>query len=203
MIDKICRKVLGLWVILRSAIVLRKVRKGPKVRVHGALSVYGGERISIGAGTCFHRGKNESELTAHEGGSIQIGQKCSINSLCVINASGSITIGDRCLLGYGVMIFDSALHGEAVEARNQRPPAKPVVIDDDVWIGSRAIILAGVKIGAGSIVAAGSLVTKDVPPLTIVAGNPARVVRAVSDGESRTSFRENNGADASILNFQR
>ena len=57
------------------------------------------------------------------------------------------------------------------------PKSKPIIIQDDVWIGRRAIILKGVTIGEGAVVAAGSIVTKDVPPHTLVAGNPAKIIK--------------------------
>jgi acetyltransferase-like isoleucine patch superfamily enzyme len=58
---------------------------------------------------------------------------------------------------------------------------KPVIIEDDVWLGERAVILKGVNIGRGSIVAAGSMVTKSIPPMSIVAGNPARIVKEIPE----------------------
>jgi acetyltransferase-like isoleucine patch superfamily enzyme len=65
--------------------------------------------------------------------------------------------------------------------RHLRPKPEPVVLGDDVWIGTRAIILAGVKIGSSSVIAAGSVVTKDVPPLTVVAGAPEQAIRKLND----------------------
>jgi len=87
------------------------------------------------------------------------------------------------------MIADNPGHPIDAEARRTRPvtpdQVKPVVIGDDAWIGSHAIILPGVTVGRGAVGAAGSVVTKDVAPRTMVAGNPARLVRTLSDDEQR------------------
>ncbi|HYX37547.1 MAG TPA: acyltransferase [Oligoflexus sp.] len=166
-------------VLVRSSYFLRFVPRGKKVRVHGRLAVQSQGELYIGAGTCFHSGRTETELVVHAQGRMRIGADCMINNGCVFNASGSIQIGDRCRFGYGVLIFDSDLHEENPQLRHIRPEPAPVTIEDDVWIGSRAIILAGIRIGQGSIVGAGSIVTRDVPPNTVVAGNPARILREV------------------------
>ncbi len=179
LLSEVFRIVRVLGIMARTAIVLRKVKYGRRVRVHGYLCVVAHGSISIGEGTCFHQGRNETELTAHTKAHLAIGEDCLINVGCVINASESIKIGDRCHIGYGVIILDSHLHEEAPERRNERPKPQAVVIGKDVWLGSRSIIMPGVSIGEGSIVAAGSVVTKNVPPMTLVAGNPARIIRVV------------------------
>jgi acetyltransferase-like isoleucine patch superfamily enzyme len=106
-----------------------------------------------------------------------------------------ITIGRRVVISYHVTIADSDFHSLDVESRrrdaianapggdlSKRPPveSRPVVIEDDAWIGIGAIILKGVHIGKGARVAAGSVVTRDVPPGATVAGNPARIIDEVS-----------------------
>lgn len=94
--------------------------------------------------------------------------------------SGEITLGNHVMMGPEVMIYTyghrhDALQIPMVEQGNTE--SRPVVIGNDVWIGARAIILPGVHIGDGSIVGAGSVVTKDVPPYAVVGGNPARLIR--------------------------
>ena len=79
------------------------------------------------------------------------------------------------------MILDSDLHRLEPSRRHERPTPRPVQIEDDVWIGAQAIVLRGVRIGYGSVVAAGSVVTRSVPAMSVVAGNPARVVRRIQD----------------------
>jgi acetyltransferase-like isoleucine patch superfamily enzyme len=112
----------------------------------------------------------------------QIGDGTFIGHGCHFGIAESIQIGRNCLLAGGVSVRD--LDGHPVDAERRRageptPPAgvRPVVIEDDVWIGATAIILKGVTIGARSIVGAGAVVSRDVPPDCVVAGNPARVVK--------------------------
>jgi len=96
-----------------------------------------------------------------------------------VSAAKSITIGNHVLIGSGCIITDSDAHPINPEKRrspDQSCGIKPVVIEDDVFIGARSIILKGVRIGKGSMVGAGSVVSRDVPEYAIVAGNPARVV---------------------------
>lgn len=103
------------------------------------------------------------------------------NNVSIISGYTNITIGHRCLIGAGVQITDSDFHGLPVAERHLSKPewAKPVIIGDDVFIGSNARIMKGVSIGDGSVIANGSVVVKDVPPGVIAGGNPARVIRAV------------------------
>ncbi len=89
----------------------------------------------------------------------------------------SIHVGKRALIGYGVVISDSHFHG--FYDREMRPTGEPVTLEDDVWIAANAMILSGVTVGRGSVVAGGAVVRQDVPPFTVVAGNPARVVRSL------------------------
>jgi acetyltransferase-like isoleucine patch superfamily enzyme len=97
---------------------------------------------------------------------------------CTISAATSITIGDHVLIGSGCLITDNDAHPVDPDARRAgvAGAAAPVVIEDDVFIGARAIILKGVTIGRGSVIGAGSIVTKSVPAFSVAAGNPARVV---------------------------
>jgi acetyltransferase-like isoleucine patch superfamily enzyme len=83
-----------------------------------------------------------------------------------------ITIGRDCAIGWDVLLLDTHAH-----LIGDEPPGGPITIGDHVWIGARAIVLRGVTIGDGAIVGAGSTVTRDVPPATVVAGVPARVLR--------------------------
>lgn len=117
------------------------------------------------------------------GSTITIGDDCGLSGTTVC-AAQSIRIGKRCLFGADVAVFDTDFHNHAPEGRRYAVPdweaiSRPVVIGDDVFVGTRSIITKGVTIGDGAIVAAGSVVTKDVPPRAIVAGNPAQVVRMI------------------------
>lgn len=124
--------------------------------------------------------------------SIEIGADCGLSGT-VICAAKSVTIGKRCLIGADCMIFDTDFHNHAASNRRYSPPewdkiSDPVVIGDDVFLGARSIITKGVTIGRGAIVAAGSVVCRDVPEFVIVGGNPAREigsVEAVPDDSNR------------------
>lgn len=100
-----------------------------------------------------------------------------INSECIIACAKQITIGDGVNIARRVMIYDSDHHRILNPAGETLNPAKPVVIKNHVWIGVGAIILKGVTLGEGCIVAAGAVVTKDVPAGCLAAGNPAKVIR--------------------------
>jgi acetyltransferase-like isoleucine patch superfamily enzyme len=116
---------------------------------------------------------------------VHVGDATFIGHGCVLAAARSVRIGNHCLLAGGTRVADYDGHPLDAARRRAREPltpdaVRPVVIGDDVWIGSHALILKGVTIGARSVVGAGSIVTKDVPPDVIVAGNPARVVKRLA-----------------------
>ncbi|KAM0236590.1 hypothetical protein ACHAP5_009357 [Fusarium lateritium] len=107
---------------------------------------------------------------------VVIGRNCTINDVC------EVKIGDNCVIGPNVSIFTAGLPIDPKKRQGGQGPqvGKPITIEQDCWIGGGAIILPGRIIGKGSTVGAGSIVTKDVPPFTIVAGNPARVLRGIA-----------------------
>jgi acetyltransferase-like isoleucine patch superfamily enzyme len=111
-------------------------------------------------------------------GCLDIGHRVRINRGCVLVSYSSIQIGDDCLIGEYVSIRD-ADHGiqPGGPMRTQPHEHAPIVIGDDVWLARSAVILKGVTIGSGAVVGANSVVTRDVPPMAIVAGCPARFVR--------------------------
>lgn len=146
----------------------------------------------------------DCEVSAWGAGHISIGKYCSVGSGSRIDSRESIKIGNHVLISWNVIISDFTPHPVEPEERAKeveysasrlwprfsqgsfidngyRPHfvTKPIVIEDKVWIGAKAIIMKGVKIGYGSIVGAGAVVTHDVPPLSIVAGNPAKIVKAL------------------------
>lgn len=120
-----------------------------------------------------------------------IGSDTFIGHGCSFHIGKSITIGNHCLLAAGVTIYD--MDGHPLDANSRRagepsPPdsIKPVTIEDDVWVGSGSIILKGVTIGSRSVIAARSVVTQDVPADSIVAGNPARLIRQMVPTEIKS-----------------
>ena len=117
------------------------------------------------------------------GKNITVGKNVFINACCHFQDQGGITLGDNCLVGHNV-VFATLNHGFAPEKRQSMLPA-PIVVGRNVWIGSNSTILQGVTIGDNSIIAAGSMVTKDVPANAIVAGVPARFIRSISPEEEK------------------
>ena len=108
-----------------------------------------------------------------------IGDNVSISSYVVITTAGTVTIGNNVLIGYGAKILSAnhhipENHGIIFNAGHD---CKPIVIEDEVWIGANAVVLPGIILGRGSVVAAGAVVTKNVAPYTIVGGVPARLIR--------------------------
>jgi acetyltransferase-like isoleucine patch superfamily enzyme len=149
-------------------------------------------RIEIGAHSIV---EGELLVFAH-GGRIRLGEWCFVGARTSIWSGAGITIGNRALIAHGVNIFDNLTHPIDAEARHQHfrairtsgHPAKidlrdePIIVHDDAWIGAGATVLRGVEIGRAAIVAAAAVVTHDVPPYSVVAGNPARIVKQLQPG---------------------
>lgn len=132
-------------------------------------------RIAIGQRTLIGR---HVELVP-QGGSITIGSDCSLNNHVVLYGAGGITVRDGCRIATGVVViaFNHGYDDLTLPIRHQPITARGVVVEEDVWIGARAILLDGVTVGPGSVIGAGSVVTRDVPANAVVAGSPARVLR--------------------------
>jgi acetyltransferase-like isoleucine patch superfamily enzyme len=110
---------------------------------------------------------------------ITVGRNVFINQNCTFYDLGGLDIADDVLIGPNVSLITS---GHPIQPSERRAGviAKPIVIERNVWIAAGAIIIGGVTIGENSVVAAGSVVTKDVSPNTLVGGNPARVIRSIA-----------------------
>ena len=111
------------------------------------------------------------------GKNIRVGKNVFINAGCCFQDQGGIEIGDGCLIGQQVVIA-TLNHAFEPERRNDMTPAR-VTLGKRVWVGAHATILPGVRIGDNAVVAAGAVVTKDVPANTVVAGVPAKVIRKI------------------------
>ncbi len=109
---------------------------------------------------------------------LHLGNQVDIGENVVLRAGGGLTIGSRVLIAAGASVVTSG-HPIA-PPRFRHVVNEPIVIGDDVWIGANAVVLPGVTIGNGSVVAAGAVVSRDVPPFTVVAGVPARVIKQIS-----------------------
>jgi acetyltransferase-like isoleucine patch superfamily enzyme len=162
----------------------RCARVGDRLNLEGAPPlIIGNGRIEIGddvhiGSPCTWDVGPEAELV--------IGDRVSLNYRGVISAARRVEIGDDTLIAGDVAIFDNTNHPLSPAQRLARAPLtpaqmSPVIIGRNVWIGIHCIVMRGVTIGDDSVVAAGSVVTKPVPPRTLVAGNPARVIRVLAD----------------------
>jgi maltose O-acetyltransferase len=114
------------------------------------------------------------------GANIVLGERVFFNYNCVVLDVCRVSIGDYTLFGPAVQIY-TATHPMNAELRRKQEFAKPIEIGADVWVGGGAIICPGVRIGARSVVGAGSVVTRDIPERVFAAGNPCRVIRAISE----------------------
>jgi acetyltransferase-like isoleucine patch superfamily enzyme len=114
------------------------------------------------------------------GDEIRVGHNVFVNQNCTFYDLGGLDIADDVMIGPNVSIITA---GHPLEPAQRRAATigKPIAIERGVWIAAGATIIGGVTIGENSVVAAASVVTKDVPPNTLVAGNPARVIRAIGD----------------------
>ena len=108
---------------------------------------------------------------------LEIGHKSYINHDSEIRCRERITIGNNVSIAYNVLIQDSDYHTTYDDNGNPKPQTLPIMIEDNVWIGANVIILKGVTIGEGSIIAAGSVVTKSIPSYSLAGGNPARIIK--------------------------
>jgi acetyltransferase-like isoleucine patch superfamily enzyme len=190
------RSILSRW--WRLTIPLRVRALG--ISADDSARYYGMPIISLVSGSSIHVGKavvlcSDSRFTAlgvsrpvvlrttRAGASVRIGDNSGLSG-SVICAAQSIIVGRDCLIGADVMIVDNDFHSIKADGRrgnNQEEDiaVSPVVIEDNVFIGARAIVLKGVRIGCNSVIGAGSVVVSSIPANCIAAGNPARVLRQI------------------------
>lgn len=166
-----CPRVSGSPVVLQPVLFV-----GP-----GAIVLGRGVEFGWPRSTSFYSGYCHLEAATPEA-SIEIGDGAQINNNAFIKSEGpGIRIGARALLGSEVTIYDSDFHDlHPDRRRGGHPRMAPVELGENVFVGDRVMILKGVSIGAHSVVGAGSVVTASIPEGVIAAGNPARVIRALS-----------------------
>jgi acetyltransferase-like isoleucine patch superfamily enzyme len=123
---------------------------------------------------------------------IRVGRDSLIGEMNVIRGQGGVTIGDRVYTSPMVQIVavNHVFQDPSRPFVEQGITAEGVRIEDDVWIGSGAVITDGVTVGRGAVVAAGAVVTKDVPPHTVVGGVPARVIRTIGGANDAAEYKE-------------
>jgi acetyltransferase-like isoleucine patch superfamily enzyme len=150
--------------LVRARWLFRGLRAvGSNVAAYGPLVVKHEGPIHLGDRLTFAGGMMPSTLTTHPGARLVIGDDTQFNYGVSLEAWESVTVGARCMFASFVRVSDRDGHRTA-----------PIVIEDDVWVAHGAIIMPGVRVGARSVVSAGSIVTQDVPPDSLAMGNPAR-----------------------------
>lgn len=157
----VLRGILNKWKFNKSGKLLR-MEKGVRVMKNNGT-------VTLGDRVFLHR---YVKLSAY-GGKIEIGNNSYIGDRTEIHAGESVKIGNGVNIAWDCNILDRDYHA----FESEKEVVKPVLIGDNVWIGVRSTILKGVTIGAGAVVAAGSVVVKDVPERCLVAGNPAKVIK--------------------------
>lgn len=193
----------GYWMVWnRLLFILLGVKFGRNMRIVNKLYVGGRGSIRIGDNFTFTSGGNYNPICRNIRGSIyadmpeakiEIGDGVGISSSCIW-AWRKIQIGNNVNVGGDCIIIDTDAHPLDYRKRRysyinqvgsesyyQEVKSLPVIIEDDVWIGARCQVLKGVHIGARSIIAAGSIVTKDIPEDVIAGGIPCRVIRSIKD----------------------
>ncbi|MFN7541014.1 MAG: acyltransferase [Bacteroidota bacterium] len=135
-----------------------------------------GNRVTIGKYAIIRPG---NLYGGEPGEGLRVGDHSNIGPYCYIGCSGFISIGNNVMISPRVSIYAENHVFDSLDAtiKSQGVKRESVVIEDDCWIAANSILLAGVTIGKGSVVAAGSVVTQDVPPFSVVAGVPARIIK--------------------------
>ena len=180
------------WPVIRLQFAWHGVAWGRDWRIFGRpiLQRHRGSQINLGDGLSLRSWPRSNPLaptapvvlsTRRADAELTIGDDCGFTGTTLV-AADRVVIGDRVLVGGNASIVDFDFHPLTPEARAENinaGTAAPIVIEDDVFVGVDALILKGVTVGEGAVVGAGSVVTQDVSPRTVVAGNPATVVRTL------------------------
>ncbi len=164
------------WPVLRAKWDLRHCdHVGPRARLEGRALVRNLGRITIGERLLMYGGTVRCELVTNPRGAIEIGDRVFINYGVSISAHRLVKIGNRCQIGNYSLLMDNDYH--QIGAQHKTGVSQPIILEDDVWLGARVIVLKGVTIGQGAVIGAGSVVTRDIPPRSVAVGSPARVVK--------------------------
>ncbi|MFD0671482.1 DapH/DapD/GlmU-related protein [Cohnella sp. GCM10027633] len=165
--------------VLKGAAILaiKADSAGRLGRISGTLKVKNKGELVVGRNVSFYARQIPSSISVAKGASLRIGDNAFFNYGLDIGCTKSIRIGEDTIIGPLVNIIDTNFH--PVDS-GDRSAGMGVVIGSNVWIGRAAIILPGVTIGDNAVVAAGSVVTKDIPPGTLAGGAPAKVIRELN-----------------------
>ena len=154
---------------------VQRIGRGVGIRGHAPVIQNVRGRIELGEHVFFDAPLTPAYLDVEPGALLSIGDDTYLHDNVWLGVTDLVKIGRRVRIAPGVRILDNAYHD--LHDRRARPPSRPVVIDDDVWIAFDSLINPGVHLGRGAVVGAHSVVTRDVRPFTMVAGVPAREIR--------------------------
>lgn len=199
-----CGLWLAGWIPAAIGTVVRRLcytpffRKAGRFRSGLGVVIYGFSNISLGNNVALNR----LSMLAADRGRITIGDNVFLGDFSIISGDdGEVVIGNNVLIASGVVIqaADHRIARTDIPVMDQGHVPGRIVIEDDVWIASNAVITSNVTIGKGAVVGAGAVVTKDVPPMAVVGGVPAKIIR-MRDSETDSSQSGGNaGADDSKL----
>lgn len=154
---------------------LRRATRVGMARAWGRANVYNTGTMIVADRVRLDGRGVRLELACFSGARLEIGEGTHVNYGSNIAATKLVTIGRNCLVGQFAIIMDNDYHD--VNNHHEMGEASPVVIEDDVWLGARCIVLRGTHIGRGSVIGANSVVKGEIPPYSLAAGMPARVIR--------------------------
>jgi acetyltransferase-like isoleucine patch superfamily enzyme len=158
----------------------RATHLGQGARVWGRPSLRLGGTCWIGDRVRLVSTIATTEVVVKRGGLLEILDGTYINYGCSIAVTNRLRIGTQCRIGPYVMISDNQFHCLEPDRRDELPESEPVTLEDNIWLGARVIVLPGVTIGMNSVIGAGSVVSRDIPPNSVAAGVPAKVIKKLS-----------------------
>jgi len=170
----------GFLDVINASIRLRNCTKGKMVTVKGRLKLITKGKIIIGDNCKIWSHIGTTQISAGPRATIEIGDNTFINTGTIITSRRHIKIGKNCHIANQVIMMDDDFHD--VGKREAKSGKEAITIGDNVWIATRATILKGVSIGEGAVIAAGAVVTKDVPAFTLVGGVPAKFIKLIVPG---------------------
>ncbi len=159
------------WMVKRQ---LASCGKNLRARNPGEFFLGKGAEVHIGDNVMLER---KVRISMGDNARVYIGDDTYLGDFTNILAVQEVNIGRGCAISWHVLFMDTSSHPLGIRGEVPTTRIAPIKVEDHVWIGCRAVILKGVTVGEGSIIANNAVVTHNVPPRTMVAGNPARVIR--------------------------
>ena len=164
-ISYVLYQAIAIWLPPSKTKIVGKWARSIRTHLARGFVVHAGDRINLQRGAVF-------------GAKLSIGDRSGIGSKCVLQ--GPVQIGCDVMMGPEVLVYTRNHNFDRTDITMREQgyqEEKPVIIEDDVWIGARVVILPGIRVGKGAIIGAAAVVTKDVPPYAVVGGNPAKIIK--------------------------